>query len=119
MAIFAGGPFSHLFHTTHEQTHVAYVMAYSACIGPYRGFGERCGNNPYDASGEQIKSIVRHIAKIDYTNLLFCREWSAFKVMPVEICIGCTSQPIVRDANIDAINLRLLDANRGRLNFAL
>jgi hypothetical protein len=42
VAIFAGGPFSHLFHTTHEQTHVAYVMAYSACIGRYRGIGERC-----------------------------------------------------------------------------
>ena len=36
VAVYAGGPFAHLFHTTHEQTHVAYVMAYSACIGPYR-----------------------------------------------------------------------------------
>ena len=36
VAVYAGGPFAHLFHTTHEQTHVAYVMAYGACIGPYR-----------------------------------------------------------------------------------
>ena len=36
VAVYSGGPFAHLFHTTHEQTHVAYVMAYSACIGPYR-----------------------------------------------------------------------------------
>ena len=42
VAIYSGGPFAHLFHTTHEQTHVAYVMAYSACIGPYRFTLESC-----------------------------------------------------------------------------
>ena len=35
VGIFSAGPMSHLFHTTHEQTHIAHVMAYSACIGPY------------------------------------------------------------------------------------
>ena len=30
------GPFSHLFRSVHEQNYIAYVMAYSACIGPYR-----------------------------------------------------------------------------------
>jgi len=34
--IFAIGPMAHLFSRTHDQTHVANVMAYSACIGPYR-----------------------------------------------------------------------------------
>ncbi len=29
------GPYAHLFHGVHEQTHIAHVMAYSACIGPY------------------------------------------------------------------------------------
>jgi len=28
---------AHLFHKTHEQTHIAYVSAKAACIGPYRG----------------------------------------------------------------------------------
>ena len=36
MNIFAIGPMAHLFSRTHDQTHVANVMAYSACIGPYR-----------------------------------------------------------------------------------
>ena len=36
MAIFAKGPWAHLFHTTHEQTHIANVLAYAACIGPYK-----------------------------------------------------------------------------------
>ena len=41
--IYAVGPMAHLFHTTHDQTHVANVMAYSACIGDYRDeFDPRC-----------------------------------------------------------------------------
>ena len=35
VGIFSAGPWSHLFHTTHEQTHIANVMWYSACLGPY------------------------------------------------------------------------------------
>ena len=34
--IFAVGPMAHLFSRTHDQTHIANVMAYSACIGPYK-----------------------------------------------------------------------------------
>ena len=26
---------SHLFQSVHEQTYIAYVMAYAACIGPF------------------------------------------------------------------------------------
>ena len=26
---------AHLFHRMHEQTYVAHVMGYAACIGPY------------------------------------------------------------------------------------
>lgn len=26
---------AHLFHRVHEQSYVAHVMAYAACIGPY------------------------------------------------------------------------------------
>lgn len=33
--IFANGPASHLFHQTHEQTHIPNVMAYAACVGQY------------------------------------------------------------------------------------
>ena len=36
VGIFAKGPFSHLFHSVHEQTYIAHVMAYSSCIGPHR-----------------------------------------------------------------------------------
>ena len=33
VAIYARGPMSHLFHTTHEQHYVAHVMAYASCVG--------------------------------------------------------------------------------------
>jgi len=37
VAIFAKGPFAHFIHGVHEQNYIPYVMAYSACIGPYKG----------------------------------------------------------------------------------
>ena len=45
VAIFAAGPMSHLFHTTHEQTHIMNVMAYSACIGPYKDDDDHCNSS--------------------------------------------------------------------------
>lgn len=35
VAIYASGPMSHLFTGTVEQSYIAHVMAYSACIGPF------------------------------------------------------------------------------------
>jgi len=35
VAIFSKGPMSHLFHSTHEQSYIAHVMMYAACIGDY------------------------------------------------------------------------------------
>ncbi|KAJ7402734.1 hypothetical protein BTVI_83686 [Pitangus sulphuratus] len=35
VAILAKGPMAHLFHGVQEQTYVAHVMAYAACIEPY------------------------------------------------------------------------------------
>ncbi|XP_066946180.1 alkaline phosphatase, tissue-nonspecific isozyme-like [Macrobrachium rosenbergii] len=37
VAVYASGPMAHLFHRVHEQTYVAHVMGYAACIGPYDG----------------------------------------------------------------------------------
>ena len=41
VAIFAKGPFAQMFHTVHEQTHIANVMMYASCLGPYSN-EERC-----------------------------------------------------------------------------
>lgn len=35
VAIFAKGPMSHLFHGVQEQSYIAHVLAYAACIEPY------------------------------------------------------------------------------------
>lgn len=43
VAIFAQGPWSHLFHTTHEQSYIAHVMAYSSCVGRYSEY-PHCSN---------------------------------------------------------------------------
>ncbi|KAF2362389.1 Alkaline phosphatase [Trinorchestia longiramus] len=34
VALYAIGPMSHLFQRTHEQSYIAHVMGYAACIGP-------------------------------------------------------------------------------------
>ena len=34
VGIWAVGPMAHLFHGVHEQSYIAQVMSYSACIGP-------------------------------------------------------------------------------------
>lgn len=39
VAILAKGPMAHLFHGVQEQTYVAHVMAYAACLDPYQDCG--------------------------------------------------------------------------------
>jgi len=41
VGIWAIGPMSHLFHTTHQQSYIAHVMSHAACIGPHGNSG-RC-----------------------------------------------------------------------------
>ncbi|NXN46256.1 PPBI phosphatase, partial [Rhinoptilus africanus] len=41
VAILAKGPMAHLFHGVQEQTYVAHVMAYAACIEPYASCRQR------------------------------------------------------------------------------
>ena len=53
--IYARGPMAYLFHTTHEQTHIAHVMAYSACIGPYVDFDGRCKEAQLKSSAIRIR----------------------------------------------------------------
>ncbi|KAM3930925.1 intestinal-type alkaline phosphatase 1-like [Leptodactylus fuscus] len=36
VAIMAKGPQAHLFHGIHEQNYIAHVMAYAACLEPYK-----------------------------------------------------------------------------------
>ncbi|NXC96393.1 PPBI phosphatase, partial [Certhia familiaris] len=41
VAILAKGPMAHLFHGVQEQTYIAHVMAYAACIEPYTDCRQR------------------------------------------------------------------------------
>ncbi|CAK6968789.1 alkaline phosphatase%2C intestinal, tandem duplicate 1 isoform X1 [Scomber scombrus] len=43
VAIYAKGPMAHLIHGVKEQNYVAHVMAYAACLEPYRN----CPPHPY------------------------------------------------------------------------
>lgn len=36
VTIYAKGPMAHLFHGVKEQNYIAHVMAYAACLDPYK-----------------------------------------------------------------------------------
>ena len=71
VGIFSAGPMSHLFHTTHEQTHIANVMAYSACIGPYAD-EDRCKSSGAAANSAAVGAwtITLSLAHALYRSLL-------------------------------------------------
>lgn len=45
VAIYAKGPMAHLFHGVKEQNYVAHVMAYAACLEPYKNCPPRTHNS--------------------------------------------------------------------------
>ncbi|OCT57623.1 hypothetical protein XELAEV_18003267mg [Xenopus laevis] len=50
VAIMAKGPQAHLFHGFHEQSYIAHVMAYAACLEPYTECPETSGSSIYPAT---------------------------------------------------------------------
>lgn len=52
VAIYAHGPMSHLFHGVHEQSYIAHVIGYAACVGPNTEHcSEKNGGDPCDTTG--------------------------------------------------------------------
>jgi len=66
VGIWAIGPMSHLVHGVHQQSYIAHVMAYSACIGPHDNANCRLRM----ASGAQNKSL-----SLTALALLFISIW--------------------------------------------
>ncbi|XP_053567887.1 intestinal-type alkaline phosphatase [Bombina bombina] len=54
VAIFSRGPMAHLFHSVQEQTYIAHVMAYAACLPPYSD----CPPEPSNAFSLTSSSIL-------------------------------------------------------------
>ncbi|CAB1444386.1 unnamed protein product [Pleuronectes platessa] len=54
VAIFAKGPMSHLFHGVQEQSYIAHVMAYAACLEPY----DNCRLPPPNHAGAISPSLL-------------------------------------------------------------
>lgn len=55
------GPFAHLFQSVHDQSFIAQVVAYSACMGPHRG-DEHCPEadkeTPAGNNGARIMATI-------------------------------------------------------------
>uniref|UniRef100_A0A3Q3RKM7 alkaline phosphatase n=2 Tax=Mastacembelus armatus TaxID=205130 RepID=A0A3Q3RKM7_9TELE len=54
VAIFAKGPKSHLFHGVQEQSYIAHVMAFAACLEPY----EKCSLPDHSNAGATHPSLL-------------------------------------------------------------
>ncbi|XP_041060930.1 intestinal-type alkaline phosphatase-like [Carcharodon carcharias] len=53
VAIFSKGPMAYLFHKIHEESYIAHVIAYAACLEPYA----QCPPNPRTNSGSSIQPL--------------------------------------------------------------
>lgn len=65
VAIFAKGPMSHLFHGVQEQSYIAHVMAYAACLEPY----ENCKLPPPSHAGSIHPSLLLLLMGLLFTFL--------------------------------------------------
>ncbi|XP_072428626.1 intestinal-type alkaline phosphatase 1-like [Chiloscyllium punctatum] len=54
VAIFSKGPMAYLFHKTHEENYIAHVIAYAACIEPYK----ECPPSPSSGSSVQPMNLL-------------------------------------------------------------
>lgn len=57
VAIYAKGPMAHLFHGVKEQNYVAHVMAYAACLEPYRN----CPPHPHSRTSGGHADMPSHL----------------------------------------------------------
>ncbi|XP_075720227.1 alkaline phosphatase-like [Rhinoderma darwinii] len=57
VAIMAKGPFAHLFHGIHEQSYIAHVMAYAACLEPYTDCPPNSGLLPSSSTLLTLASV--------------------------------------------------------------
>lgn len=70
VAVFAKGPFQHLFVGSYEQNLIPHIMAYASCIGPGEQYcnSARAGNGSSVVvlSGLLFSLILSHIFKTHY-----------------------------------------------------
>ncbi|XP_037530497.1 alkaline phosphatase, intestinal, tandem duplicate 1 isoform X2 [Nematolebias whitei] len=69
VTIYAKGPMAHLFHGVKEQNYVAHVMAYAACLEPYRN----CPPHPHSRSSTECLNAHLSLLCGMLGLLLFCR----------------------------------------------
>ena len=67
VAVYAIGPYAHLFHSVHEQSYVARVMAYAANMESY-AYGNSAVRNNYN-----ILVMVSLYCNLFYLGVLSCR----------------------------------------------
>lgn len=73
VAIFAAGPYAHLFQGTQEQSYIAHVFAYAMCIGDYTNQPHCLASSAGDDLSDQIYDTSRQVSSISAANPSFGR----------------------------------------------
>ncbi|XP_077552600.1 alkaline phosphatase, tissue-nonspecific isozyme-like [Haemaphysalis longicornis] len=69
VAVYATGPWAHLYSGVHDETYIPHVMAYAACVGRFAG--TKCGAiSPYSAAGAPSGHTAQIIAMLTLATLL-------------------------------------------------
>merc|ERR1712098_714743 len=57
VGIWAAGPWAHLVHGVHQQSYIAQVMSYAACVGPHNN-EPRCKNRYVPGTSSAVVSSI-------------------------------------------------------------
>ncbi|XP_041480385.1 alkaline phosphatase-like, partial [Lytechinus variegatus] len=73
VAIYAQGPWAHLFHSTHEQNYIAHVVRYAACY--VQGVENACTRSPEKLPFCTGHAHAIYATSLPYTLLLIVFTW--------------------------------------------
>lgn len=65
VAIYAKGPWSHLFHSVHEQNYINHVFEYAMCIGKYKNL---CNKTPCGKKNSKYNVFIYTV----YMSVVLC-----------------------------------------------
>lgn len=70
VAVFAQGPMAHLFQSLQDQTYVAHVIAYAACIGPNADNCQLHRSTRFESSGNVATTATSSVSALVFSILL-------------------------------------------------
>ena len=81
VGLWATGPLAFMFHRTHEQSYVGHVMAFSLCIGHYKGH-PLCSKTNEFTSKDHVVPVIMALTIIGVVVLILVVIWKKTRKTP-------------------------------------